>query len=106
MTSEVIEGNILIATFMGGRRLVSNDFYTYWGPDGFEHESGEFLKYHTKWSWIMPVCIKIRAHFINLQEKQLYVGKHARAYAELQLSLLSMDKKALHKSAIEYIKLV
>lgn len=59
---EITEGNILIAEFMGGKKLVNNDgLFTYWGPDNFQHESGEYLKYHSSWDWLMPVVEKIES---------------------------------------------
>lgn len=58
-TIQQIEMNMVICEFMGGYQGQHNvPFYV--GPDGFEHESGEFLKYHSSWDWLMPAWDELR----------------------------------------------
>lgn len=46
---EIIEGNKLIAEFMGmGEKFL---------PMDYEHENG--VRYHSSWDWLMPVVEKI-----------------------------------------------
>lgn len=63
---EIIEGNKLIAEFMGlewklhlGRRYLYNHA---WIPL-------ENLKYHSSWDWLMPVVEKIETMVIQVPEK-------------------------------------
>ena len=61
-TAEIIEGNKLIAEFMGGKKKyysISNTEY-YLLPDGRKHMT-EHLKYHQCWdNFLMPVVEKIK----------------------------------------------
>lgn len=47
MNTEILEGNKLIAAFMGK-------------PD---HIMPELLKYHSSWDWLMPACRKFDSLF-------------------------------------------
>lgn len=61
------EQNRVICVFMGGYRY-SGVVWFYVGPDGFEHETGDFLKYHSDWNWLMPAWVKFRN--LNLDSKE------------------------------------
>lgn len=54
--SEIIEGNRLIAEFMGVK--IGEDKYS-WRPGVQEPLQEYHLAYHTSWGWIMPVVEKI-----------------------------------------------
>jgi hypothetical protein len=56
---EIIEGNKLINTFLMGELHDSGGVRYYEGEDGFQHESGRYLKYHSFWNWLMPVVEKV-----------------------------------------------
>lgn len=54
------EGNKLIAEFLGAMHYdAGGNIWYYEGPDGFQHESGDFLKYNTDWNWLMSAVEKI-----------------------------------------------
>lgn len=69
MTQEqIIEGNSLIAEFMG--RLQEHHIV-----EGFDQEYGTFesrpetehdWKFHTSWDWLMPVVEKIQSMYVNV----------------------------------------
>ena len=46
MTKEIIEGNKLIAEFLGQEKLTGRI-------------SDEHRQFHTSWDWLMPVCKKL-----------------------------------------------
>lgn len=53
-----VEGNKLIAEFMGGQFNVDGKFVYFPLPKNKGYKS-ENLLYHTSWDWLMPVVIKI-----------------------------------------------
>ena len=67
---EILDGNTLIAVFMGLRpKMISPDKYC-WSdapmfytvndtPEKVMDDIVEYAKYHTSWDWLMPVVIKI-----------------------------------------------
>ena len=63
MTQEqILEGNKLIAEFMGLSQGLPNE--TRWKKDWFEKEIGirhSFLFYHSDWNWLMEVVEKIES---------------------------------------------
>lgn len=68
MTQEeiIIEGNKLIAEFMGGRISDEKDYYTFEDhPCSYITGKGHFyyddLFYSDRWDWLMPVVEKIEA---------------------------------------------
>lgn len=78
MTAEqILEGNTLIAQFMGA--IVSQPYSKneeqdgllfYYpdrtSPDMFRNHSSASIKYHTSWEWLMPVIEKIAK--LNIKE--------------------------------------
>lgn len=66
MTSQEIEGNKLIAEFMGiGKTTQEPELYFKPDTESYWITSDE-LKYHTSWDWLMPVIEKI--HGIRLDK--------------------------------------
>ena len=58
---EILEGNKLIAEFMG-LHYRSLKYYTGWYKDPeFQNRICDYdgLQYHSSWNWLMPVCYKI-----------------------------------------------
>ena len=55
---EIVEGNKLIADFMGVRIGVDN--YS-WRPGCIEPLQEEHLSYNLQWGWLMPVVERIEA---------------------------------------------
>ena len=66
MTQEEIEGNKLIAEFK-----CTKSFDTYYDPEGQFHFEILDSKYHSSWSWLMPVVEKIsKIPLIGARDKQ------------------------------------
>jgi hypothetical protein len=77
-TSKILEGNKLIAEFMGmkkghpdpNERRWENDWFESLNPGGGEFESGnrhKYLFFDSEWNWLMPVVEKIESmkYFFN-----------------------------------------
>ena len=71
---EILEGNRLIAEFMGLKPKMLNPDQYYWSDAQFFHTVNdtpekvmddivEYVKYRTSWDWIMPVVNKIGKDF-------------------------------------------
>ena len=54
---EIIEGNKLIAEFMGYKFI--EDWHQYWRLSDKHLLLENELKYHSSWDWLMPVVEKI-----------------------------------------------
>ena len=57
-TEEIVEGNRLIAEFMGYKQRENGGLF--WGNDGLGGLYPKDLKYHSSWDWLMPVVEKIQ----------------------------------------------
>lgn len=60
---EILEGNKLIAEFMGGKFFADTGTILEQhivSPSGYAVKCIDKLKYHTAWDWLMPVVEKIR----------------------------------------------
>jgi hypothetical protein len=79
-----VENNKLIAEFMGLNidKGVQSDY--------MEHE----LKYHKEWNWLMPV---VESVFERLDARDTSAN-------EIKRHLLTCNRKAIHKSVVEFIK--
>jgi hypothetical protein len=60
MQREIIEGNKLIAEFMGAELSKYSECYVMKYMQDLPHYRPENMKYHSSWDWIMPVAHKIR----------------------------------------------
>ncbi len=56
---EIIEGNKLIAEFMGGEFNERQSFVYFKLPVNKAYSVLDDLKYHSSWDWLMPVVEKI-----------------------------------------------
>lgn len=63
MTQEIIEGNKLIAEFMGAKPITFTDDFGGVVSGVLKMEDGLYppykLKYHSSWDWLMPVVEKM-----------------------------------------------
>lgn len=77
-TIDQVDINKAICKFMGGYKH-HGDVWYYVGTDGFEHESGSHLKYHSSWDWLMPVWFKIQTIGADMGYvfKKFYEAFHA-----------------------------
>lgn len=78
-TEEIIEGNNILAVFMGGRyanectiQLKSNEIWLpYWGINRFDTirlGAGHILEYHKSWDWLVPVIQKLSPMSWNVRK--------------------------------------
>lgn len=66
---EIIEGNKLIAEFMGLKPFQDSRYGTLW-PDPLGSKTSQFdLKYHTSWDWLKPVIDEIFLYAIAYPEQ-------------------------------------
>lgn len=113
MTEEVVNGNKIIAKFMGGE-FRENLPYTYIKSGWFntpannsQHIAQDYdFKYHKSWEWLMPVVEKI--------EKENYGFKICRKVVEIYLddskeTIIHVKEeskiKSLFKAVVEFIKI-
>ena len=59
---EIIEGNKLIAEFMGVK--IGEDLYS-WRPGVIDSIKEHNLQYHSSWDWLMPICLKFCESYEN-----------------------------------------
>ena len=64
--AEILQGNIMIAKFMGFINLQSPNWFSFVLDDGTlkEFHIGSPIEYHLSWDLLMPACKK----FISLQD--------------------------------------
>ena len=92
---EIIEGNKLIAEFMGyelagpgfpSGYFVNNDYFHF-----------ENLKFHTSWNWLMPVVEKIESLGM-----QFWIGKYASSVTHEKIGDLEIHEKGNDKLIVIY----
>lgn len=77
----IVEGNKLIAEFIGISDFTLNEFDKFLVTDNNKvigYFSYEDLKYHTSWDWLMPVVEKIEVEQGCIIEIWLSLGKGCR----------------------------
>jgi len=77
-TEEIINGNKLIAEFMGGVYETKEQPIPYFENIEFAgpYPSNEDLKYHTSWDWLMPVVRKIVELCCDSDNYDLFMSDH------------------------------
>lgn len=91
MDKEIIDGNILICDFMGWQH---HDNETY---DKYEMEN---LKYHSDWSWIMPVVKKIK---LTPMIKGV-VMRQTGIWEKIEDELVSIEIESLWLAVVQFIQ--
>jgi hypothetical protein len=115
MTQEqIIEGNKLIAEFMGAFYSTSDQPNPYWVgvPDNGQYLGTHRLQYHSSWDWLMPVVERIEGlhsilehKYINVRITQGYVvieGAHKEIL--FNTSIEGSKIKATWLAVVEFIK--
>jgi len=112
---EIIEGNKLIAEFMGYEKTIYSDVFN-GDLYALDVSKGEIyaisqMQYHTSWDWIMPVVEKIESFgfYTNILSADNDNKKHAMHITlvneEEQYSLWYESKiLAVYKAVVEFIK--
>ena len=115
---EIIEGNKLIAEFMGGKFRKSKDKNTlnkYFDlkDKGYFYYENE-IRYHTSWDWIMPVLEKIEqlgciieiSYSLVCMCRICVIGiKHEKAFNIINDNNGGLEPIiAIYKSVVEFIK--
>ena len=101
MTSkEIIEGNKLIAEFMGKTiyPVRGTKEFKKWKGTPCDYEYFE-VKYHSSWDWLMPVCKKINESVIGITLD----GSFAPVYRMLK-GLTEINIEATWLAVVEFIK--
>lgn len=100
-TQEILEGNKLIADFMGAKRQIEGrdiKKHEIWLPthgicrfDTIELGMGKTLHYHKSWDWLIPVIQKI----YNINRS---------FYESMEDSLPLLDLSHSYNEVVEFIK--
>ena len=105
MTNETLEGNKLIAEFMGGdTKNIINGVMLHEYPS--THETRRLfhfddLHYNYLWDWLMPVVGKIHS-IVNNGHKVL--DKEAYLWCQIMDAIVSVNIDGSHLSVYNYIK--
>jgi hypothetical protein len=117
LENEILEGNKLIAEFMGAIADTGETEGWFGGimfPHGYDRTLA--LKYNSSWDWLMPVIAKVTK---LIREKQyIPIGKHeeysvqCNAYEEQWRKLFDYqaysffiaDIESVYKAIVEFIK--
>jgi hypothetical protein len=109
---QIIEGNKLIAEFMGWHY---NSKYNQWCMmedltilDGEEYAGEWFrvLKFHSSWDWLLPVIRKIRDYLNNMPERpsKNHCCKGDLIEVDIQCALWEINIENTWQHTVEFIK--
>jgi hypothetical protein len=99
MENRIIEGNKLIAEFMGAKMLVSN----YYGINIIEFPDNRTydllgLKYHSSWDWLMPVVIECFNRYDAIE------SNNTNHQFILNDALIECNIESLYKAVVNFIE--
>lgn len=102
---QILEGNKLIAEFMGGELLEGRQNNVFWFKEHHHvltaHKAinQHAFKYHSSWDWIMPVVEKINAsHTVKIKNNTCSIRLIVEETTESTLI------KSVWKVVVEYVK--
>jgi hypothetical protein len=107
---EILEGNKLIAEFMGVK--IGVDKYS-WRPGCIDPLEERHLAYHEEWGWLMPVVEKIEeihhvkeGHYLNVRISQGYIQIEGCPGERIfvNTSIAGSKKKAIWYAVVDFIK--
>lgn len=75
MEKEIIEGNKLIAGFMGIKKDNFGDFYNFKSKRSIQSYLPLKMKYHTSWDWLMLIVEKINNTRLGEQHFDVIIYK-------------------------------
>jgi len=102
MKKEILEGNNLIAEFMGYNVEFVNDERYFTLDDMLESLSDEELQYHSSWDWLMPVVRKIVLLCIKDDEEDgLFLSQYYDSILD-KIPLAVIEDS--YKVVVEFIK--
>lgn len=108
---EIIEGNKLIAEFMG-YKLITPEMrkepetwtHSYWQKDYPQRQDvlceEKYLNYNASWDWIIPICIKCREIAKEYEDYSI----EASTYNNIKFHLLTLNLENVWYKVIEFIK--
>ena len=109
-TNEILNGNKLIAKFMGlktgkelGKDRWQNDYFDI--SNTINGQRNELLLFDTSWDWLMPVVEKIEFHSAHLVE----IGLHSCTIKNVDLTWVHTSQgnskiEAVWLACVEFIK--
>lgn len=97
---EIIEGNKLIAKFMGGLIHARNATKIWVRFDDKDFVRLSTLKYNKNWNSLMPVIEKLNTSIPNL-DKSIYVLEQKDCFWDLKIT---SDINIVYKAVVEFIK--
>ena len=107
---EIIEGNKLIAEFMGGKFRKSKDKNTlnkYFDlkDKGYFYYENEIC-YHASWDWIMPVVEKIESDgfIVHIEQEICYIRNKTNSTENIVYNCQHPKIESVYKSVVEFIK--
>ena len=107
MTQEILQGNKLIAEFMGGKPMggfVKDESEL----DGYAFKNRNYmfkeLKYHSSWDWLMPVIAKINKtwEYTNM-DGDIFLPAE-QIIQVIRLALGNVDYMSTFQQVIKFIK--
>lgn len=104
--AEIIEGNRLIAQFMGIKKDRWGDFFLFPFPKSTQRIMPGKMKYHSSWDWLYPVVQKIAQYMIDTDfgsERKLSVALNWWKHIANALEKAS-DIEVIHKHVVQFIK--
>lgn len=111
--SEIVEGNKLIAAFMGSKGIVQKQKGLGHGQKMYKgvvpnspQLSTNVLEYHTSWEWIIPVIKKIKDYLQNMPERpsKNHCCQGDWLEVDIQCALWELDIEKTWKAVIAFIK--
>lgn len=108
---EIIEGNKLIAEFMGAEKSFYGDYmiFTIDNPQYTGKINHSDIKYHTSWDWLMPVVEKIEENGcqIEIELYSCYVINSEKLLDEMNILFQAhcdSKIKAVYEVVVSYIR--
>lgn len=88
---EIVEGNLLLADFMGVK--IGEDEYS-WRPGARDRLQESHLAYHSAWGWLMPVVEKIESldYWTLLQRKSCWIYRMSHDEISGDCSFIQADQ--------------
>jgi hypothetical protein len=104
---EILEGNKLIAKFMGAKNAYRQDPESFLLPGDPCVRHSKNMYYHSSWDWLMPVVEKIEklGYYIQItyyKDVSCVIGEPGSGTQSV--NVINRGDNCVYKSAVEFIK--